>query len=641
MLKGMFISICVCIIFSMSLYAGIPIDVVNGSFEEPSVPVGYPVIADPNGWVSTYYNPSLVGDTILWNAPNPGSEFIGGFPDGVQVAAGSGVGKVVQLGQTFDLNAAIGDAYVAAAYFGQSNTWGGSNAAFELAVIPDASVVGVATATVKKYYSSGDFAMTQGQWTQVLLFWQALTATDAGKDMQLSVRVENNMCVDDVRLYKISDNDSVGGTLSWADAASWVGGLPVFHDYANVTNGSEVTLSNAAVSMFGMKINGGSTLTIGSGADVQLFNSTGPGFLLGQTGDATLIVDGGVINQAYTYGGDFKAGLSNDSTVNIEMRSGTWNVRSLRLAESGEFVNWPDAVSDGIVTSTVNMLQTGGTIDGTTAVGTAAVYLGNGAGSTATYTMNGGTLKNGNLRISNKGNFDQPSSATFTLNGGEVILGYDVMVGVTTKKNDSKYYQTGGTMTVGRDFKVAAVSKYPTLSSISGGSLQITGALNVGPGRGTFEVVGSGSTINAGTYTQNVDSTLKAVIGAAGITPIQISGAAVFAAGATLGVEFAQTPVPGTYTLMVAGGGITDGGINNWSSISDHITYTIESGTTLKVTYHADSDPSRSGTEPGAICTEVMLYDLNSDCIVDLFDFAELAGSWLECGFNVSAACVN
>jgi hypothetical protein len=439
----------------------------------------------------------------------------------------------------------------------------------------------------------------------------------------------------------VTDNNRIGASALWTDVAAWGSGLPAFHDYARLANGASVAIDSAQT-VYGLKIDSGSTLTVNSGAALNLIDNSAPAVSLGQTGNANLIIDGGTINQAYQYGGDLKAGLADGSVVNIEMRSGQWNVRCLRLGESGAFVNWPDANSDGTVFSTVNAIQNGGSIDCTTASDTGTVYVGDGAGSTVTYTMNNGTLKAGGIRLCSKGNALNPSTGTFNLNNGQVTLTHDLMIGHTTTKNQSKFFQNGGSLAVGGNLYVSSMSLYPTLYSISGGTLQVTGGISFGnsiSGRGTFEVIGSAASISAATYQQNRYSTLKAVIGSGGISPIQISGTAVFDANAILEVQLGTGGQPGSYTLMNAAGGITDNGIKNWSPSCGHVTYAIVNGTALVVTYHADNDPSRCGSEPLPVCQLKPQFDLNNDCKVNLKDFAVIAADWMQCGFNISVAC--
>jgi hypothetical protein len=194
---------------------GLQLNIVNGSFEDPDVASGDPYLLDPAGtappnWKFIYYNQSLWGNVLIWDIPNPSAEFQGGIPDGTQVAAGSGISKVVQIAQAIDQNTQLGDAYIAACKFGPSNTWGGIQGGFEMATINDYTVVTSVTASVAKNSWTGGFSITPGQWTQVLLPLDILTADKVGKDLQLSIRAEGNICFDDVKLYRVTDNNRIG-----------------------------------------------------------------------------------------------------------------------------------------------------------------------------------------------------------------------------------------------------------------------------------------------------------------------------------------------------------------------------------------------------------------------------------------------
>ena len=190
------------------------------------------------------------------------------------------------------------------------------------------------------------------------------------------------------------------------------------------------------------------------------------------------------------------------------------------------------------------------------------------------------------------------------------------------------------------DDLMVAQGRWGSTYSISGGSVDV-GDITFGTGKGTFAVDGSGaSAISADSYTQNDISTLKVVLDSGGVTPITLSGSATFEQAATLDVTLGTGGTSGSYTVLTATGGITDGGINNWSSECDHVTYAVN-GNNLDVTYHGDSDPGRCGTEPPAVCIEDPELDLDGNCRVDLGDFAKFAVSWMECGFNVPSACGN
>ncbi|MFC7337870.1 hypothetical protein ACFQY0_11830 [Haloferula chungangensis] len=146
------------------------------------------------------------------------------------------------------------------------------------------------------------------------------------------------------------------------------------------------------------------------------------------------------------------------------------------------------------------------------------------------------------------------------------------------------------------------------LFEISGGSLSTRVGVNVGNG-GTFSVVGSevssivlgGSNVDAGWLILAAGSTLKATIDDSGITPIFVekyagtSGTFIqsivnLASGALLDMDFASTPIAGTWTLveMEDGDIVNDGFALTDSDIAAGWSFSVDnSGTNglLQVTY--------------------------------------------------------
>lgn len=622
------------------VFGGIAIPVVNGSFEVPDVapgnPVSNPVGVGVQGWVFTYWKPASNGNLYIWDIVSPFSEFASGIPDGSQVAGGAGAGLVVEIGQGFDVDVELGDKYIAAVNFGKSNTWGGTHASMEMALIDDAAVVVNLATDVNARSWENDFVVPDGDWVDVRLPLWVYEAEDVGKDIQIELRAQDNMSFDNVRLYKVADNPWVGTVGNWNIPGDWQNGIPAYHDFALVTNSGTVNMSSGAEA-YGLKIDGGGSLTISSGGQLDLIANQVPAAVLGITGDAELIIDGGVLNHGAEFGGDFKAGTADGVNVNVEVRSGTLNARNLRLGESGVEENW--APAEAVVLSDVTMTQTGGLVDCTAVRADGRVYLAYSAGAKATYTMNGGTLRSGYIVLCANGDFADVPEGTFNLVDGIVELGNDLVLGATSNRNHATFNQSGGALSIAGDLQ-AAVGLDTSRFSISGGQLSVAGDVTFGSGAGVFEVVGSDPNMSVGGYVQNGYSTLKVQIDAGGVTAIDVAGTAVFEAGAVLDVSLAGGGVPGTYNVLVADGGITDNGINNWSADCDHVSYAIvNGGTTLAVTYHADSDPGRCGQEPEAICVQNPPYDFTGDCRVDLADFATFAGSWLSCGLNDPLQC--
>jgi hypothetical protein len=436
----------------------------------------------------------------------------------------------------------------------------------------------------------------------------------------------------------------------WSKAANWSNGVPTAGDNAYIDFSADAQIASYSAEADRLFVDNGNTLTIGSGGQLDLSETSLPAFRLGDTGNADFVLDGGSLNHFATFGGDFKCGSADGSTVNIEVTSGTWITRCLRLGEYStgdvETDNWAGA--DDVVTSTVNFLQSGGTIDmNDTGQWVGRLFLPYGSGATAIYTMNGGSLKCKNLYMCFGGTDANPSFGTFNLNSGTVDViaeaGYftgNLIVGQSATPSSiasiADFNQTGGTVNAPA-VEIARGYKQGTYT-ISGGSLTATIRLRNGydnwngGGVGRFKIIGTGpSFINVQAYRQNGISKLVAEIDSGGITPIVVAEDAIFWSNSMLDISLApgvSVSTPTQYTLMTTGTGITDNGIKVVGENCQYVTYEIV-GNNLVVTYHPDADPERCGEET-QYCANPPQYDYDGDCIVGFEDLDRIVNIWLE-----------
>jgi len=434
------------------------------------------------------------------------------------------------------------------------------------------------------------------------------------------------------------------GSLSseWLTAGNWDSGLPAAADNPKIDLTADAVVSAAGATGFICFVDNGRTLTIPTGGTLALTSPSISALRLGDVGDANLVINGGTLSHPFKYGGDFKCG-NGSGTVNITVNSGTWNTRVISLGEaivaSGDLSQWGDVT--GVVTSTVNFLQNGGTIDLETGltVGRGVVYVGYSSGSDVTYTMNGGTLKLTNLRFCFCGTYAAPAFGTFNLNSGTVTV-KDVKVGYkgsgstnggTTNSPDSvaTIVQAGGAMNVSGSLWVGEGNKQGVYS-ISGGTLSVTSntLYNGLDGVGLFEIIGNTPVINVKTYTQNARSTLKPVITAGGVSKINVSTTATITSGGLIDVsvqEGVSLTDGQTFTIITAAGGITLGTTSVIGDSCGHFTVAVV-GNDLVLTYHADSDLGRCYV----LCENRPEYDFDNNCIVDIGDLSALCTEWLD-----------
>jgi hypothetical protein len=262
--------------------------------------------------------------------------------------------------------------------------------------------------------------------------------------------------------------------------------------------------------------------------------------------------------------------IGNQATGGLELRSGAY-----LFTNQGGF-----QVNIGPSGSTVGSLPGVGYLrikSGATLEQSGLMYLGLNPLGTGTITLEeGGThLVGANMIVGSAG------TGNYNMLGGSLSTGSYLMMGNSATGNGT-FKQSSGTLEVNRNspnhgfylgFNAGATGLY----EISGGSLSVAatnpgvlnGALAAGGGAfGTFRIVGSDPTINIATnYDQRADASFEVVIGATGISPMNVGGDAIL--DGILGASFTATPSVGQqFTIMNYGGTLT-GTFGTFDSLVD------------------------------------------------------------------------
>lgn len=152
-------------------------------------------------------------------------------------------------------------------------------------------------------------------------------------------------------------------------------------------------------------------------------------------------------------------------------------------------------------------------------------------------------------------------TGTYNMLGGSLTVGSFLQV---ARNGHGTFSHAGGTLKVNQPtasaqamFIAQGAAGATGLYEISGGSLTVAGnnlgVVNgsvAGNTTGTFRIVGSAPTVTIGSnYVQNPGSKFETVIGASGISPMNIGGNATL--NGVLGVSFTATPTLGQqFTIM-------------------------------------------------------------------------------------------
>jgi T5SS/PEP-CTERM-associated repeat protein len=206
------------------------------------------------------------------------------------------------------------------------------------------------------------------------------------------------------------------------------------------------------------------------------------------------------------------------------------------------------------------------------------VILGNSASGIGILNMTGGSLSTtaSNVIVGNAG------VGTFNLSGGTVTTGTYLQIGNTATSNGA-FKQSDGAVQINRSsttahglfigFTSGAIGLY----EISDGSLNVAdtnlGVLNGanaagGGGVGTFRIIGDAPTINIGkNYDQRNNATLDVIIGAGGISPINLGGDAIL--DGALSASFTSTPTLGQQFPIINYAGIQSGAFATFDTLVD------------------------------------------------------------------------
>jgi hypothetical protein len=176
------------------------------------------------------------------------------------------------------------------------------------------------------------------------------------------------------------------------------------------------------------------------------------------------------------------------------------------------------------------------------------------------------TLENGGTHTLTGALAIRDGAGTYTMLGGALTVGDFFQV---ARNGQGTFTQSGGTLQANRNaaaqgMLLAGAAGSSGLYQISGGSLSVaatnTGVINgttTGGGAGIFRIVGSAPTINIATnYDQRAGASLEVVIGATGISPMNLGGNAIL--DGILGASFTATPSLGQqFTIMNYTGTLT------------------------------------------------------------------------------------
>jgi hypothetical protein len=296
----------------------------------------------------------------------------------------------------------------------------------------------------------------------------------------------------------------------------------------------------------------------GTGARDFLDTSIWPSGILPTTVDQAIIDKGDGIND-YVYLDSplqiQRFNIGNQATGGLELRSGAY----LFLSQGGFQTNVGPG-QPGFAGVGYLRIKSGATLEQS-----GLMFIGLNPLGTGTVTLEeGGThLLGGALAV-------RDGIGTYNMLGGTVEVGDFFQV---ARFGTGTFNQSGGTLEVKRNnaaagmFLASGVDAHGTYE-ISGGSITVDGTnagiVNgnstdqvAGGGFGIFRVVGSAPTINIATnYVQANDARYETVIGATGISPMNVGGD-INLLGA-LGVTFTATPSMGQqFTIMNYGGTLT------------------------------------------------------------------------------------
>ncbi|CAK9037553.1 Alpha-L-fucosidase (Alpha-L-fucoside fucohydrolase) [Durusdinium trenchii] len=303
--------------------------------------------------------------------------------------------------------------------------------------------------------------------------------------------------------------DTISGAADFTDDLNWVGGfVPTAADRALI-NTSTTAIDYVYLAGDGEAQN----LTLGE--------------TNGQTG-VLEIRDGGTLTLAGAASGGARVGyVGNNGSGELHLLAGS----QLLAGSEASFVDMRLGSASGSVGTASQEVNSLADING-------VLYLGTSAGSSGTYTMNGGRLNIETILI-----VGRAGEGTFTQLGGDITVNRD-------GSNDPAMY-------------VGSNSGGDGYYEISGGSLTLTananGGLRLGSSSGasaaTLKIVGDNSSISIGTNFVSYPNSILSLDIDSGITPVDVMGDATLEG--LLNVSFSTQPAVGdSFTILNYGGNL-------------------------------------------------------------------------------------
>jgi fibronectin-binding autotransporter adhesin len=300
-----------------------------------------------------------------------------------------------------------------------------------------------------------------------------------------------------------------------------------FYSLDNVTF-NDSGAANGAVVLNGALQPGSVTLTMTSAASAYSFSGTGS--IIGSTG----LVMNGV--------GSLTVNNSNNYTGETDIHGGSVVINSGGILGDASGLNATYIGGPSVGNSASVALHSGGTLSGL------SISLGNATGSTGALTQNGGVLNvvNGSLAVGNSG------AGTITQSGGVVnVQSGNTYLGGASGASGA-YSLSGGTLNTG-DLRVGAnvdgIGGVGTYSQ-SGGVANLRNWLRLGEGTASTGVANiTGGTMNV---------TQMARIGEMGSGTLNLGGNAVMSVGQniSIGMPIDNTSLPGSGVLNVSGNAV-------------------------------------------------------------------------------------
>jgi hypothetical protein len=311
----------------------------------------------------------------------------------------------------------------------------------------------------------------------------------------------------------------------WFESLNWTAGLPAYKldYYAYIDNGGTAVIQSGTASQHHLYVG---------------YNNVG-----------NLLQTGGTSRSYPSYGGNVVLGYNSGSQGTFTLESGTFSPYNFAIGFWGEGVMnqsggtaQMNVVTIGYYAGTGSYSQSGGSVEAE------SVYVGNGTGSTASYSLS----NNGSLKA------------------------YDSLY--VGRYGTGDFLQTGGIVNVSSTLSLGDQSTGYGNYSIWAGSLNISGTLSLSLG-GTSQLTvhGNQSTITAGQYSQGAKGTLVSVLDQSGISTISVLGKTTLSGNWIIEDDGAGL---GQFNVLTSGQGIS-GSFSNITMPGPDWTWGIDNGNTL------------------------------------------------------------